>query len=126
MTTQTQTMTTQEVADRLVELCRAGEFEQAQRELFADDAVSIEPYATEGFDKETTGLDAIIEKGKKWADSIEQIHESSVSEPLITGNTIAFTLFIDCTSKKEGRMKMSELCVYHVKDGKIVAEQFFV
>ena len=36
-------MTTQEVANRLVELCRIGQIDQAQAELFADDATSIEP-----------------------------------------------------------------------------------
>ena len=36
-------MTTKEVADRLVSLCREGKIEDAQNELFANDAVSIEP-----------------------------------------------------------------------------------
>ncbi len=38
-------MTTQEIANRLVELCQKGDFETAQKELFAEDAVSIEPHA---------------------------------------------------------------------------------
>ena len=46
-------MTTKEVADRLVELCGKGDFESAQSDLFADDAVSIEPYSTPDFEKET-------------------------------------------------------------------------
>ena len=40
-------MTIKEIADRLVQLCRKGDFETAQAELFADDAASIEPYATQ-------------------------------------------------------------------------------
>ncbi|HEY6899064.1 MAG TPA: SnoaL-like domain-containing protein, partial [Puia sp.] len=39
-------MTTQEIANRLVELCQKGDFETAQKELFADDCVSIEPYSS--------------------------------------------------------------------------------
>ncbi|TAN04486.1 MAG: nuclear transport factor 2 family protein, partial [Rhodanobacteraceae bacterium] len=35
-------MNTEQIAKRLVELCRKGEYEQAQRELYAQDAVSIE------------------------------------------------------------------------------------
>src|SRR5215469_6546820 len=66
MTTTTMTMTTAEIANRLVEFCKKGDFEGAQKELFADDAVSIEPYATPAFEKETHGLNAILEKGKKW------------------------------------------------------------
>ncbi len=53
-------MTTNQIADRLVEHCRQGQFETAQKELFANDAVSMEPYATPDFDKETRGLDAIL------------------------------------------------------------------
>ena len=126
MTTQTQTMTTQEIADRLVELCRQGQYETAHRELYADDAVSIEPYASEGFEKETTGLEAIIEKGHKFSSMIEEVHGGSASDPMVAGNVIAFTLNMDVTMKEKGRMNMTELCVYHVKDGKIVAEQFFM
>ena len=36
-------MSTEAIAKRLVELCREGKYEQAQRELFAKDAVSVEP-----------------------------------------------------------------------------------
>ena len=34
---------TRDVADKLVELCRQGQYKQAQDELYADHAVSIEP-----------------------------------------------------------------------------------
>lgn len=34
-------MNTKQIADRLVELCRKGEFEKAQKELFSEDAVSM-------------------------------------------------------------------------------------
>ena len=44
-------MTTAEIAKRLTELCRQAKWEQAQKELFANDAVSIEPFATPAFEK---------------------------------------------------------------------------
>ena len=56
-------MKTEEIAKRLVSLCRESKWEQAQKELFSPDAVSIEPYATPAFEKETRGLNAIVEKG---------------------------------------------------------------
>jgi hypothetical protein len=34
-------MKTQEIARRLVEICRTGEFKKAQQELFAEDAVVL-------------------------------------------------------------------------------------
>ena len=119
-------MTTNEIATRLAELCRNGEFETAQKELFAADVVSIETSASPGFEKETHGLQAIIEKGHKFDAMVQQIHSTKVSEPLITTNTIALKFDMDITMKGKPREKMEELCIYKVKDGKIISEEFFM
>jgi len=119
-------MSTTEIANHLVELCSKGEFETAQKELFADDAVSIEPHGTPDFQQETKGLDGIIEKGKKWAGMVEEYHGMNVSQPVVGGQSFACTMSMDVTMKGRGRMQMTELCVYNVKDGKIVSEQFFM
>jgi len=119
-------MSTTEIANRLAELCRKGDFEGAQKELFADDAVSLEPYSTPDFEQETKGLDAIIEKGKKWAEMVEETYGMEVSQPLASDSSFALTMHMDVKMKGRDRMTMTELCVYHVKDGKIVSEQFFM
>ena len=119
-------MTTKEIANRLVKLCREGEFETAQKELFADNAISIESEASPAFEKETKGLKNIIEKGHKFTSMTEQVHGITVSEPLIEGNSIAIDLNMDITMKGQKRAPMGELCVYKVKDGKIVSEHFFM
>jgi ketosteroid isomerase-like protein len=126
MSTTTTSMTTVEIANRLVELCKNGDFEGAQKELFADDAISIEPHASPAFEKETKGLDAILEKGKKWGEMVQETHDMKVSDPLTTENSFALTMTMDVTMKDGNRMGMTELCIYHVKDGKIVSEQFFM
>jgi hypothetical protein len=118
-------MSTQQIASRLAELCNQGEFEAAQKELFADDAVSIERHESTEFPKETKGLQAILQKGHKWAAALEEVHTCSASRPLVAGNAIALTLAMDITMKGRGRMKIEEMCVYEVKDGKITSEQFF-
>jgi hypothetical protein len=117
-------MTTKDIAERLVALCRQGNFESAQRELYATDAVNIEPYGTATFAKETKGLDAIIEKGQKFTTMIEQVHSVSVSDPLVAGSSFACAMQLDLTIKGHGRMSLNELCIYEVKDGKIISEQF--
>jgi ketosteroid isomerase-like protein len=126
MSTTTPTMTTVEIANRLVEFCRKGDFEGAQKELYAEDAVSIEPHGTPDFEKETKGLDAILEKGRKWGSMVEESHGGEVSEPLLADSSFAVTMTMDMTMKGRGRMKMTELCIYHVKDGKVVSEQFLM
>ena len=117
-------MNTQEIATKLVAHCRQARWEAAQRELFADTAVSLEPVPSPAFDQETKGLAAIIAKGHKFEAMIEQMHALTVSEPLVAGSSFAVTMSMDVTMKGQPRMQMSELCVYLVKDGRIVSEQF--
>lgn len=118
-------MTTQQIAERLAELCKANEFEKAQIELYADDVISIEPVATEQFPKETKGKDAVLTKIRKFNEGVEESYGNTVSTPLVAGNAIAFTLAMDVKMKGQERMSMGEICVYEVKDGKVISEQFF-
>lgn len=119
-------MTTKEIAARLHKLSLEGKFETAQKELFSKEAVSIEPEASPGFEKETKGLPAIIEKGHAFEAMVEAVHGIKISEPLVAGNSIALALNMDVTMKGRGRSNMSEICVYEVKDGKIIKEEFFM
>ncbi len=118
-------MKTNEIAGRLIGYCREAKWETAQRELFSKDAVSIEPYSTPAFEKETKGLDAIVEKGHKFEAMLEKVYSLTVSEPLIATNSFVCSMAMDVKMKGQDRMQMSELCLYQVKDGKIISEQFF-
>jgi len=126
MNTEVTQMTTRQIANRLAELCRKGDFASAQKELFADDAVSIEPYPSPDFDKETKGLNNILAKGDKFESMVDTMHSFTVSEPLIAGNSFAMTMDMDATMKGKDRMKMTELCIYKLKDGKIISEEFLM
>jgi hypothetical protein len=117
-------MKTEEIAKRLVALCREQKWEVAQKELYAADVVSIEPAATPGFEKETKGLPNIIEKGHKFSAMVETMHSLKVSDAVVANNSFACTMAMDVTMKGQGRMNMTELCVYEVKDGKVISEQF--
>jgi len=116
-------MTTQEVANRLVELCRMGQIETAQNELYADDVTSTEPASSPM--QFATGKNALIEKGKMFQSMVEEFHGQNISDPIVAGNVFAITWGMDVTMKDRGRSNMEEVCVYNVKDGKIVSEQFF-
>lgn len=119
-------MTVQQVATRLANYCRDGQFSLAQKELYADDAVSIEPVEIPGFEKETRGRTALMEKDKKFSSMVESRHGTTVSEPLIAGNAFSFVLTMDLKMKGRNREQLTELCVYTVKDGKIISEHFFM
>jgi len=124
MTTQEAVMTTQEVANRFNQLAQTGQWQEIQDELFADNAVSIEPENSPGM-KTVQGIEAIREKGKQFGEMLEEMHGGFSNEPQVAGNHFAVAMGMDVTMKGQGRMKMDEIAVYEVKDGKIVKEQFF-
>lgn len=116
-------MNTQEVANRLVELCRQGDYETCYKELYAEDCWSIEPEGAPT--PPVQGMAAIAEKGKRWNEMMEEFHGSEIGEPIVGDKHFSVTMMMDATFKERGREKMNEICVYEVKEGKIVKEQFF-
>ena len=123
MTTQTDVMTAQEVANRFYELAKAGQYDVIQSELFSENAKSTEP-ENSAF-QSAENLDKIREKAKLWQEKTEEMHDGYCSEPAVAGNFFVCTMGMDVTVKEQGRMKMDEIAVYEVKDGKIISEQFF-
>jgi hypothetical protein len=119
-------MSTGNVARRLIELCRDGHFDRAVEELYARDARSIEMDGMgNGPLGNVEGLDAIKQKGKRFENSVAEVHGITVSEPLIAGPFFTIAMGFDATYKEGGRRAMKEVCVYEVRDDKIVREQFF-
>ena len=118
-------MNTDAVARRLVQLCREGKFNEAQNELYAPDARSIEPEGVSGALGSVQGMAAIREKGKRFEESITQIHGATCSDPLVADPFFSLVMGLDATYKEGARRAMEEICVYEVRNGKIVLEQFF-
>ncbi len=116
-------MDTQEVANKLVQYCRMGQYTEAQEELYADNAVSIEPEGSPN--PNVSGIDAIREKAKQWAEMVEEVHGGEISDPIVAGNFFSLVMKNDVTFKGMGRATIEEISVYEVQNGKIVKEQFF-
>ncbi len=124
MATMDAVMTTADVANRFNELAQSGQWNQIHDELYAENAVSIEPENSPGM-KTAEGMEAIKEKGKQFGEMVEEMHGGYSGEPQVAGNHFAIAMGMDVTMKGQGRMKMDEIAVYEVKDGKITKEQFF-
>jgi hypothetical protein len=126
MSTQEAVMTTHEVASRFNELAQTGRWDLIQSELFADNAVSIEPEKAHAMGmNDAKGIEAIRKKGEDFNAMVEEMHGGYSSEPVVAGNHFCLAMGMDVTFKGAGRNKMDEIAVYEVKDGKIVKEQFF-
>jgi hypothetical protein len=116
-------MTTQEVADKLVELCRTGRWQEAQNTLYHNNCKSIEPEGAPW--PLVEGLDAIKKKGDQWAAMVAEIHDNYISDPLVGDNYFVVNSRTEATFKGMGRASLNEISLYEVRDGKIVKEQFF-
>src|SRR5436190_23298645 len=100
-------MTTKEVADLLVKMCRDGKVEEAKQELFTEDTHSIEP--TEGIlPKETKGLKAIQKKAELFISMVEQFYGSTITDPVVAGDYFSVAWDTDIQMKEQGRQTMSE------------------
>jgi hypothetical protein len=117
-------MTTQEIANRLVDMCRHGKTEDVKEELFAPDIISIEP--GEGvLPKETKGMDAIRKKAKLFVSMVDNFYGDKISDPIVAGDYFSISWTSDLKMNGQPRQTNSELCVYKTSGGKIVSEQFF-
>ena len=116
---------TQEVADALVKLCSQGKFDEAARTLYSQDILSVEAGAPPGESRETKGFEAVMKKGEWWVANHE-VHSSIVEGPLVAGSHFAVTFKLDVTNKPQNkRLRLEEIAVYEVAQGKIVREEFF-
>ena len=119
-------MTTQEIGKRYVALCQQGKNDECLDELYAKSAVSVEATPLPGTTERTAkGLEAIKAKGKEWAAS-HVVHGAEVSGPFPNENRFGVYFVFDVTDKPTGkRMKMDEIGLFTVENGKITREEFF-
>lgn len=119
-------MNTQEIAQRLCEHMANRTEAEGLRELYAPDAVSVEPMSPPGMDPVSKGVDAIKSKHDWWEGAME-VHDFNMEGPFINGDQFSMIYNMDCTDKSSGnRWQGKEIGVYDVADGKIVRETFYM
>ena len=115
-------MTTLEIANDLVALCKEGKFAESGEKYWADDVVSVEAMGPEA---ESHGKSAARGKGEWWSNAHE-VHGVTVEGPYVNGDDFTVRFVMDITVKESGqRMTMDEIALYRLKDGKIAEERFF-
>ena len=119
-------MSTIEVANKLVALCREGKNTEAIESLYSSDIVSVEAAEMPGFGRTQTGMEAIMGKAKWWAENNE-VHSQEVAGPFAHGDDKFAVVFkMDVTMKPTNqRINLEEVAVYTVENDKIVREEFY-
>ena len=115
-------MSTQDIANDLVALCKAGDFAAAGEKYWADDVLSVEAM---GDNAETRGKAGARAKGEWWAGAHE-VHGVEVEGPYVNGDAFVVHFKMDVTIKESGqRITMDEAALYKIAGGKIAEERFF-
>ena len=123
-TTLEATLTTIEVAKRFNELAQQEKWFEIQDELFAENVRSVEPVNSK-FLQNAEGKAAVRRKGETFVKKIEAFHSGSTTSPIVAENHFVVGRRKDMTVQGMGRIQISQLMLYEVRDGKIVMEQFF-
>jgi hypothetical protein len=117
-------MSTQEVADKVVELVRQQAWYKALDTLYDKDIVSVEASASEGESAEKRGIDQVRGKIDWWLNAME-VHSFTAEGPFVAHDRFVVQYDADVTEKNsKKRFQLSEVGVYTVKNGKIVREEF--
>lgn len=122
--TQEKTMTTQEVADRFHELAQQEKWFEIQDEFFSDDVRSLEPEGSPYFGY-AEGKAPVRKKGEDFVSRIEAVHSLRTTAPIVAGNHFVVGREKDITVQPHGRIRINQVMLYEVRDGRIVLEQFF-
>lgn len=118
-------MTTLEVGNRLVELCKQGKNQEAMETLYSPDIVSVEAAPMAKFPAEVRGLAAVAAKGTWWGEN-HTVHSATTEGPWPHGDRFAVKFAYDVTNKPSNqRFQMEEIALFTVNNGKIVREEFF-
>lgn len=118
-------MAIKDVARSLVDLCRQGKFMEAIEKHYSQDIVSVEAMGNEQMPRVMEGLDAVRGKSEWWIDNHE-VHSNEIHGPYYNGDQFSMFMVTDVTSKPMNqRYTMKEVCLYDVKDDKIVKEHFY-
>ena len=118
-------MTTEQVAQRYYKLIQQHQYEQIQDELYAPDAISIEPKNDSNLPLVVEGIEALRQKEGLFFSQVDEMHGSYVSDVVVSTFYFSMMTGMDVKMKGKARKKKEQICVFEVRNGKIVKEQFF-
>ncbi len=118
-------MKLEELAKDVVRRCAAGDLEGVIDRYYDPAIVSIEAQGDETMPARLEGLDAVREKNAWWI-AHHEVHALHAEGPFIghRPDQFAVRFELDVTPQGGERMRMREVALYTVRDGRIVQEEF--
>ena len=117
------------VGHTLVNLCNEGRFDDAMKQLYAADVVSVEAADMPGMTRETRGFEAVEAMSKAWEENHE-VHGCTVKGPFFhLPNQFSTFMQIDVTPAvgpmAGQRHTMEEVCLYTLEGDRISRCAYF-
>lgn len=116
-------MSIETIGSRLVELLRNKHFIQAQQELFDREVISREPNHHPA--PETRGISNILEKERRFLQTVAKWHELAVSDPVYSRDHFSIRMLSRISLHHGKELTLDEIIVYQVANNKIISEHFF-
>ena len=120
-------MSAKEIGQQLVAFCKEGKNLESINTLYSENIESVEASEPQqGGQRVTKGIEGVRGKNQWWSENHE-IHSAAVHGPYPHGDDrFAVRFEYDVTNKpSRQRIKMDEVGVFTVDNGKIVKEEFF-
>ena len=117
-------MTTAEVAARFDVLAQQEKWFEIHDELFGEDVRSVESASSPYFPY-AEGKENVRRKGEDIIRRVTGFFGATTTTPVVAGKHFTVRRDLDITLEGHGRVQISEIMLYEVKDGRIVLEQFF-
>jgi ketosteroid isomerase-like protein len=119
-------MSAKQIGKQLVELCKQGKNMESIDKYYAENVESIEASPPPGGERAVRGIAAVRGKNTWWVENHE-IHKAEAEGPFPHGGDKFAVIFrYDVTNKpSKQRIKLDEVAVFTVANGKIVREEFF-
>lgn len=105
--------------DELLSYLRAGRVLDAMQEFYADNVTMEEP------GQSTHGLEANVEREKKWMSSMKEMRNFQVPRHVSGPNTAMYECSIEWIDTEGKDHRMEQVAVQTWKNGKIVHERFY-
>jgi hypothetical protein len=118
-------MTTAEVAKRYYELIQQNKYKEIQEELYAPNAISIEPENDSNLPLVVLGIEALQQKEGLFFSQVDEMFGSKMSELIVSNFFFSYMTEMDVKMKGKERKTKGQIGVFEVRIGKIVKEQFF-
>ena len=118
-------MTVDQIGHHYYLLAQQNKWEEIIDTYYDDEVESIEPSNSKS-QPYTKGKPNVKAKAVHFTSMIEEFYSGYTTQPVFAGNLFSVGMGMDIKMKGAGRMNFDEICIFTVRNGKIIREEFIM